>query len=343
MARVQAKLDEAIDRESAALEGAARAEIHEGAVQALQRLHRTTLKAALSACHEEYRAAVEQCDANDRYQLKLSRRGGLLLLSERNRRVLKAERTARRLEEAWDRVLQRERDERVRHTGTPQRHCQVCLMPTIEDPPWCSRQCEDAARARKYYEPRFVPGLFRCAWCRMYFWVPDPDAAGIHDMAPFCSRECLEASVEDLDEHVDMNFSTVKRIPPPPPTIAARQRAFANYLQRFLEDLGRRESRHNAALTPSRPIEGAGAREVPAVPGHPDILGGVRTLLLEHLGPEVSLTVRPGDLVDDLRKRFGTKISPEVVGRWLRELGAQRLSKDGRGARYQVSQDHLRS
>ena len=46
---------------------AARAEIHEGEVQALQRLDRATLKAALNGCYEEYRAAVEQCDANDRY------------------------------------------------------------------------------------------------------------------------------------------------------------------------------------------------------------------------------------------------------------------------------------
>ena len=147
----------------------------------------------------------------------------------------------------------------------------------------------------------------------------------------------------DLDEHDDMDFSTVKRIPPPPPTIAARQRAIANYLQRFIEDLGRRESRHDAALTPSRPIEVTGAREVPAVPGHPDILGCVRTLLLERLGPGVSLTVRPGDLVEDLRRRLGTKPTPEAVSGWLRELGAQRLPKDRRGARYLVSPDHLQS
>ena len=72
-------------------------------------------------------------------------KGGTDSLSgERTVQVLKAQRTMHRMEEAWDRVLRRERDERVGHTGTPRRHCQVCLMPTIEESPWCSRQCQDA-------------------------------------------------------------------------------------------------------------------------------------------------------------------------------------------------------
>jgi hypothetical protein len=341
MAEVQAELDKTLGRESASLERAARAEVHEGEVLALQRLDRTTLKAALNDCHEEHRAAVEQCDANDRYKLKLSQAGVRGILGERNRRVLKAQQTTRRIEEALDRVLQLEREERVRHSGTPQRHCQVCLMPTIEDPPWCSRQCEDAGRARKYYEPRSVPKVFRCAWCQLFFWVPDPDAAGIHDMAPFCSRECLEASVVDLDEHVDMNFSTVKRIPPPPPTIAARQRAFAGYIQRFIEHQGQHQPAQSS-LAASRPIEITAPRKVLQLPA-PTALAVVKALLTECLGSRPSLVVRPAELVDDLGPRLGTKPTPEAVSGWLRELGAQRLSKDRRGARYQVSQDHLRS
>jgi hypothetical protein len=330
LAHLQHQSDETIDRETAELDEAAQAEIHRAETRALRPVDRRTLKAALTASYEKYHEACRKYYAGDTgtYEDWLE-----------IQHLLK---NLKLLDEAWDRLLWDEREERVARTGgCPPRYCKVCFIPTLEDLSFCSMQCERHAVAGKDYRPTFMPGLFRCEWCRLYFKVRDPDMAGISDVAPFCSRACLEASAADLEEHEGMDFSGVKRMPPPPPTIAARQRAIANYLQRFIEDLGQRESRHDAALTPSRPIEVAGAREVPAVPGHPDILGCVRTLLLERLGPGVSLTVRPGDLVEDLRGRLGTKPTPEAVSGWLRELGAQRLPKDRRGARYLVSPDHL--
>jgi hypothetical protein len=342
MARVQAELDKNLDRESAALERAARAEVHEGEVLALQRLDRATLKAALNDCHEEYRAAVEQCDANDRYALKLFNGGVRGILGERNRRVLTAQRTARRIEEALARVLQHERDERVgRVGGAPPRHCQVCLMSVIEFSPWCSKQCQRVDEAGKTYVASYVPGLFRCEWCRRYFWVPDPDRANIHEAAAFCSRACLNALPVDLDEHADMDFSTVRILPPPPPTIAGRQRAFAGYIQRFIEHQDRHQP-DQSSLAASRPIEITAPRKVLQLPA-PPALAVVKALLTERLGSRPSLVVRPAELVGDLGRRLGSKPNAETVGGWLRGLGAQRLPKDRRGARYQVSQDHLRS
>lgn len=322
------------DQEQAALTSAAQAEAKAGEVQALQVLSRLTLTAARAASGEEYRAALAACDVNDRYALRLALHGGPVSGSDRMRRVWKAEATSRRLDEALDRLLQRERDARVALAGgPPRRHCSTCLMPVIEDMPWCSKQCQTLDEAGKTYVAAWVPGLFRCEWCRLYFQVPDPDAAGIHDAASFCSRACLEASPVDLEDedHVGMDFSTVTILPPPPSSVAGRQRAFASYIQRFIERQGRRED--PALRAASRPI---------ALPA-PAPLAVLKGLLAERLGSHPSLVVRPADLVDDLAPRLGSKPNAETVGGWLRGLGAQPLGKDRRGARYLVSPDHLQS
>ena len=67
-------------------------------------------------------------------------------------------------------------------------------------------------------------------------------------------------------------------------------------------------------------------------------------LLAERLGTAASLTVRPGDLRDDLRLRMGWRDAPsaETVAACLRRLGFSRSGKDRQGARYDVTAEQFR-
>lgn len=66
-------------------------------------------------------------------------------------------------------------------------------------------------------------------------------------------------------------------------------------------------------------------------------------VLTDRLGSEVSATIRPGDLTEDLRKRLAWREppTPHAVGGWLRRLGFRRTGKDREGARYEMRADQL--
>jgi hypothetical protein len=67
-------------------------------------------------------------------------------------------------------------------------------------------------------------------------------------------------------------------------------------------------------------------------------------VLAEYLGQGPAVTVRPGELADDLRKRLGWSHPPtaEQVSAWLRRLGLRRSRKDREGARYEIHAEQLR-
>jgi hypothetical protein len=340
LAHLQHQSDETIDRETAELDEAAQAEIHRAETRALQPVDRRTLKAALAASYEKYHAACRKYYEGDTgtYEDWLE-----------IQHLLK---NLKLLDEAWDRLLWDEREERVARTGgCPPRYCKVCFIPTLEHLSFCSMQCERHAEAGKDYRPTFMPGLFRCEWCRLYFKVRDPDMAGISDVAPFCSRACLEASAADLEEHEGMDFSGVKRMPPPPPSVEGRQRMLASYLQRFIADqsaahtedlrplaLGQGQYPEAGISVPARRSGAAGSERVHS----PNPIAAVRDILLARLVGQTTAMVRPLELIEDLSKRLGYRPSPESVGGWLRAVGAQRLTKDRVSARYSLVVDHLR-
>ena len=66
--------------------------------------------------------------------------------------------------------------------------------------------------------------------------------------------------------------------------------------------------------------------------------------LADQLGTLASITVRPGELAEPLRRRLGWRDAPTAaqVGAWLRRFGFRRRGKDREGARYEVTADHLR-
>jgi hypothetical protein len=66
--------------------------------------------------------------------------------------------------------------------------------------------------------------------------------------------------------------------------------------------------------------------------------------LADQLGALASITVRPGELAEPLRRRLGWRDAPTAaqVGAWLRRFGFRRRGKDREGARYEVTADHLR-
>jgi len=67
--------------------------------------------------------------------------------------------------------------------------------------------------------------------------------------------------------------------------------------------------------------------------------------LAERLRELESVTIRPGELTEDLRKRLGWREppTPHVVGAWLRRLGFRRTGKDRDGAKYEVTAERLQN
>jgi hypothetical protein len=64
-------------------------------------------------------------------------------------------------------------------------------------------------------------------------------------------------------------------------------------------------------------------------------------LATERLGPAEKVSVRPGELADELKVRLKWKDTPtaEQVGAWLRRVGVRRVGRDREGARYEVTRE----
>jgi hypothetical protein len=111
-------------------------------------------------------------------------------------------READAIRDAYDALLERQRDERMAMHVPPPRKCRSCGVQVRLTEAFCGDDC------RRSHKPLMLDGLIQCEHCAS--WLTDHDIDGHVQDVTWCSPECLATAPVDFADYADVDWSRIE-------------------------------------------------------------------------------------------------------------------------------------